>query len=190
MTTAERMMPPVGATPREQRTSRPPGGHFVRFLTSLQRRIFNSTSGLALLWVGWVVMVFHAVLWFMTGESNPDMRHWQSFVVMALLAQSAIVTGIGLAVVDVVSARPQQRTGAAKQAARAANPGPLPPTPPPAHVAAMPPFPMARVSGRSARLYPDGSIEIETKLGRRRFPSAADAIKFVGPSAVTASALH
>jgi hypothetical protein len=183
-------MPPVGGVLRERRTSPLLAGNgALRLATRMLRGVFNSASGLALLWVGWVVMVFYAVLWFMTGEVDPDIRRWQGFVMMALLAQSAIVTGIGLAVLDVVPVRPQPRPPTTREAPAEMPPQVLP-TPPQARVAAMPPFPAASVSGRAARLFPDGSIEIETKLGRRRFPSPADAIRFVGPGALAASSLH
>jgi hypothetical protein len=37
-----------------------------------------------------------------------------------------------------------------------------------------------RIKGRAYLLYGDGSVEVETLLGRRRFPSLAEAREFVG----------
>lgn len=169
-----------------------------RTLRAIRQRFFNSASGIALLWVGWVVLVFQTVLWFMTADIDLEARRWEALIIMALLSQSAIVTGVGLAVLEraPMPVRGDARTSRAAPSGLATpqenGPEPARETqvlpPPPAPTWQRPVVTMG--SGRAARLFSDGSIEIETKLGRRRFSSTVDAVRFVGPGALSPSALH
>ena len=163
----------------------------IKVARALQRSVFNTASGLALLWVGWAVLVFYAVLWLMTVDVDSQTHRWQAFIVMALLAQSAIVTGVGLAVMDISSprAQPKKYHNRAKPSSEAAPTQP-PLLPQESRSGAPVSFGVTEGDWRAARLFPDGSVEIETKLGRRRFGSTSDAVQFVGPRAAAKASMH
>jgi hypothetical protein len=162
--------------------------------------MMSATSGLALLWCGWVVLVFFVVLWLLRTDSDAYSPGALTFILMALLGQGAIVTGTGLAVIDTIGRlreastrsdrrhRPQEAGVSPNQAGK-----------PNATLA----YPVARgeehdvklslgelLSGRDAVLLADGTIELTTRLGRRRFASIEDARMFVhGPARAVRSEL-
>ena len=161
-------------------------GAFARMLSAARRalrRIASATTGLALLWVGWLIIVFFVALWFMAADAEHGTREWQALVLMAMLGQCAIMTGIGMAIIDIVWCGEGRFVGRLHRpfARRALSPNGQDGL----HdiqIAAEKSQPIVngRPGGRAAVLLPDGSIVVQTKLGDRRFTSTQDAIEFVG----------
>ena len=147
----------------------------MRPLRMIMDQLLSATSGLALLWVGWVVLVFFAVVGLLRLDGEGLTNDPYSVVLMALLGQSAVVTGIGLASIDHMN-RSRRDTSVAS-----AETGPIV-----SHErAALPPVHavsafQGATSARQGLLFPDGSIEVDTLLGPRRFSCVEDVFEFVG----------
>jgi hypothetical protein len=142
----------------------------------LSRHLRSSTSGIALLWTGWVIVVFYAVLWALSHDEIQTVRQWQATLIMIALGQSAVLTGLGLAVLDILTKRERRRLAIGRSGAELAS-GNSPRAPSLASPSAK-----ASVVKRNldTLLLPDGSLVVQTRLGKRRFQDAADAALFVG----------
>jgi hypothetical protein len=157
----------------------------ARQTRALFRHLLTATSGLALLWVGWFLSVFFVVLWLLRTDGDPTRMENYSIMLVITLGQGAIVTGMGLAVIETLRAR-HQRYQSPHQAS-SINPRrdhSVADAEPDQNLG----FSQASLgiearrdtNVRAALLHPDGSIEVETLLGRRRFESVDDALRFIG----------
>jgi hypothetical protein len=144
----------------------------------ISAQLQSSTSGIALLWVGWVIVVFYAVLWALSYDEGQSARQWQTTLMMMSLGQSAILTGLGLAIVDGMVRR--QRRNSTRSGVRSLD-----------NLDASKPDRTTRGDRLSAPareraalvsplVLPDGSVLVQTRLGQRRFRDIVDATSFVG----------
>jgi hypothetical protein len=146
---------------------------------TLLRPMTSATSGLALLWVGWVIVVFFVVLWWLTQDGASTSRQWQLTLILMGLGQCAISTGIGLAVVDAL-ARSRRVPAPATRPLAAPVDGPTDVTTVGSSHSLTTRSDPKQTSARAAVLFSDGSIEVQTRVGPRRFKYPHDAIAFIG----------
>lgn len=135
---------------------------------------------LILIWGGWFFSIFFVALGLAGGDLQ--LSNLSVSLLIVMLGQSAIITGVGLAVVSGLSE--------ARRSLKAAAPlvQQTPPSPPrlPPIEAPPPPRPSETVvatgqlGGRAYTLFGDGCVLVETRLGRRRFRNLSDAKEFVG----------
>lgn len=141
-------------------------------------RMRSSTSGIALLWVGWVIVVFHAALWALSYDEIQAARQWQTTLMLMSLGHSAILTGLGLAIIDGMARRPDRKlshraamSDAGSRIGRPDRPDTPGVSPSSTPVTGAEPGPI---------IFPDGSVLVQTRLGQRRFRDLTDATLFVG----------
>ena len=177
-----------GTTDRE-RTHRAHGTvrtwRFARLVRAVFGQLLTATSGLALLWVGWFLSVFFVVLWLLRTDGDPTRMENYSIMLVITLGQGAIVTGMGLAVMETLRARqPRHPTPHLvssidhRRDDRVADAAPDQDLRFSHGSSGIEAHGYANV--RAALLHPDGSIEVETLLGRRRFENVDDALQFIG----------
>lgn len=159
------------------------------------RRFWAAVALLAVYWMGWGV----AVMQWLFAAGPAAVLHGTLLVMMAAVGVlAAVMTLVASHVVEELRRAP----GAAKVTAgadvaapavaprykeKAQAPKREPAVPPPSPRVAIP-QPEAQViaegeiHGRIYRHFSDGSVEISTLLGMRRFASLTDARQFIGPS--------
>ncbi len=166
------------------------------------RKFWIALCLLGICWMAWGAVLAH---WLLLAELGmPGSLH--SVLLALLAAAGGLVTIMAL---SATRAMEQARQSRPRSAVPAAAPAPHRMTPPPPAVSqpapavamAMPaadqprtsvppPIPVVRIPqiidegemmGRAYRLFSDGSIEIATLLGLRRFASLSDARQFIGP---------
>lgn len=161
------------------------------------RRFWAAVALLAIYWMGWGVVLTQ---WLFTADTTPTL-HGTLLVMMAAIGVLATVMALvvshvveelrqapAAAAVKANAGREVPKPGIAprhKEQARGSKREPAgPPSPPPI----APPEPETQViaegeiQGRVYRHFSDGSVEISTLLGMRRFASLTDARQFIGPS--------
>lgn len=170
---------------------------------AIGRKFWIALGLLAICWMCWGAVLAHWLL--LSDAGTPGSLH--SVLLALLAAAGGLVTIMALSATRAME-RPKQsppgieaiagRIQAEPRRAPVASPAPpLPPTLPPAMSVAEParaggppPLPPTRATevidegemmGRAYRLFSDGSIEVATLLGLRRFDSLMDARQFVGP---------
>jgi hypothetical protein len=133
---------------------------------------------LILIWGGWFFSIFFVALGFAGGDLQ--LSNLSVSLVIIMLGQSAIITGVGLAVVSGLS---EARNSLLERprSQRLAVPPRLPPIePPPLPRPSETVVATGQLAGRAYTLFGDGCVLVETRLGRRRFRNLADAKEFVG----------
>jgi hypothetical protein len=150
---------------------------------SVMRFNWLAKAGLFVTMIGWLAYLF-GVLAPVISEAEPRIQALvpidiAPYVGLASdIGRNLILTGLGLAVLGVL------RSGfgafnrffdAILKSASAPRPEPKPPLIDPNHIVER-----GRIRDRGYVMYGDGSVEVETLVGIRRFPSREDAQSFVG----------
>ncbi len=127
-----------------------------------------------------VAVVFVAI---MSGIWNSAPAQWTHALLALIVAQSAIMVGVGIRSSMVAEARQQELIRAARAQARLKAETVMPTTPPPLPVRALADrltlIGRGEIGGRPYVQLGDGSYEVETLLGRRRFGSLDAAEEFL-----------
>jgi hypothetical protein len=150
---------------------------------TLMRFNWLAKAGLLITILGWLTYLF-GVLAPAIPEAEPRIQALAQvdvgpYVGLASdIGRNLILTGLGLAIVGVL------RSGfgafnrffdAILKSANSPRPEPKPPLIDPNHIVER-----GRIRDRGYVMYGDGSVEVETLVGIRRFPSREDAQSFVG----------
>lgn len=146
------------------------------------RRVWLGVAGTALIGVGWVVLLVAMVDFGPAAGRLHAGLAWVNGYNLSTLGQSLILTGFGCIIVNTL----REGFGALQRffdaiLVRTAKP---PTAPPPEEASVGEPEDVivdrGWIKDRPYVVYSDGSTEIETRIGMRRFKSHQDARAFVG----------
>jgi len=144
-------------------------------------KLGGSKGRLAVVWIGWFLVVHFTILWFLRPSDTATAVDIGNVVILLLLGHGIVLIGIGLAVVDLIEKTKRQDEALARIAADCVEQSKRRRV----HTLAFSedssrPIATGEINGRPLKVRLDGTVEVQTLLGPRRFRNVADTLEFVG----------
>ena len=145
------------------------------------QRFRETRVRLAVVWIGWFLVVNFAILWFSKPDASATTGDIENVMILLMLGHGVILIGVGLATVDHLEKASRQNTAVSQMVAELVERNRRLET----RTLALQEdrsrtIATGEIDGRPLKVRLDGTVEVLTLLGPRRFRNVADTLEFVG----------
>ena len=136
---------------------------------------------LAVIWIGWFLIAHFAIFWFLRSTDSASTVDIANVVILLLLGHGVVLIGVGLSSVELIEKINRQNAAISQLVVSFAALDRRSATPKMAvSETDCRSIATGEINGRALKVRLDGTVEVQTLLGPRRFRHVADAVNFVG----------